>query len=401
MYQIYALLFHAYFWMPVFFLYFSEQLPLGRVLQLEAIYYLAVVAMEVPSGYFSDRFGRRRTLLISAGSLIAAYTLFVIGGSFAVFAAAQILLGVGLSFASGTDTALHFDSLSALGRADEYPAREARAARNALLGGAIAALLGGVAGVFELRYAYALSLGGAVMVLALVSMMVEPPAEEEREQTMMAPGNFAGQLRRCISHLSNPLLRWMFAFAVLMTVINHIPYEVYQPYLDLLVKERDFELPGTGTPLVTAVLTAAAMGLAALAASMSVRLGDRIGVTTTLLLTIVLQIIIMAVMAWVLHELVVLLILLRSVPAGLMKPLVNASITPRLPQSIRATYLSLQSLAGRLGFSAFLLAMSLGLSTTGRPDFAGVQFISLSGAALGAIGLALLWITASSARRRG
>jgi MFS family permease len=40
---------------------------MSRVLRLEAIYYIAVVILEVPSGYFSDRFGRRQTLLIACG----------------------------------------------------------------------------------------------------------------------------------------------------------------------------------------------------------------------------------------------------------------------------------------------------------------------------------------------
>ena len=39
----------AIFWLPVFFLYFRSVLPADRVLLLEAVYYLGVVVMEVPS----------------------------------------------------------------------------------------------------------------------------------------------------------------------------------------------------------------------------------------------------------------------------------------------------------------------------------------------------------------
>ena len=45
--------------LPVFFLYFSSHLSLSEVLRLEALYCLAVVVLEAPSGYFSDRVGRR------------------------------------------------------------------------------------------------------------------------------------------------------------------------------------------------------------------------------------------------------------------------------------------------------------------------------------------------------
>src|SRR6056297_3078966 len=92
LYPWYALAFNAYFWMPVFFLYFLRHMSLADVLRLEAIYYLGVVLLEVPSGYFSDRIGRKPTLLIANSALALAYLVFFLGDSFAVFALAQVLL---------------------------------------------------------------------------------------------------------------------------------------------------------------------------------------------------------------------------------------------------------------------------------------------------------------------
>ena len=53
-------------WMPVFFLFFLSKVAFDEVLLLGSVYYLGVVFFEVPSGYFSDRFGRRRTLVYAA-----------------------------------------------------------------------------------------------------------------------------------------------------------------------------------------------------------------------------------------------------------------------------------------------------------------------------------------------
>ena len=151
LYPWYAVGFNAFAWMPIFFLYFSEHMSLERVLQLEAIYYVVVVLLEVPSGYFSDVVGRKTTLLISASALIVAYVLFVIDTSFVMFVAAQVFLAVGISFNSGTDTSFHYDSLASLGREQEFARREAIVARNGLLSGAIAALVGGCVGSFGLH----------------------------------------------------------------------------------------------------------------------------------------------------------------------------------------------------------------------------------------------------------
>jgi len=103
-------------WITVFFLYMSQSLPLDQVIELSAVYYLSVFLLEVPSGYFSDRIGRRRTLLIAAAAFIASYVCFIVGAGFWWFAAGQFLLATGMAMQSGTDTAFHYDSLKALGR---------------------------------------------------------------------------------------------------------------------------------------------------------------------------------------------------------------------------------------------------------------------------------------------
>ena len=124
-YTLYLLGREGYFWMPVFFLYFSAHLPMAEVLLLEAVYYISVVALEVPSGWASDRFGRRPTLILSSLAMLASYLLFFLfPGVWWVWAIAQVLLAAGLALASGTDTSLLYDTLAAMGREEEYGERK-------------------------------------------------------------------------------------------------------------------------------------------------------------------------------------------------------------------------------------------------------------------------------------
>ena len=78
----------------------SQTLPLDQVIQLSAVYYLSVFVLEVPSGYFSDRIGRRTTLLIAACALILSYSCFIVGAGFWWFAAGQFLLATGIAMQS-------------------------------------------------------------------------------------------------------------------------------------------------------------------------------------------------------------------------------------------------------------------------------------------------------------
>lgn len=353
LYPWYASVLNAHFWMPVFFLYFLHHMGLAEALRLEAIYYLGVVLMEIPSGYFSDRFGRKPTLLIANVALVAAYIVFFFGGSFGGFAVAQVLLAAGLAFNSGTDTSLHYDSLAGLGREKEFDRREAVVAKCALLASGLAALIGGSIGVFDLRYVYLLSVGAAVITLAFAIVMREPKPHEKS----FLPDGPGHQIKTCARLLRHPMLAWLFAFSVLMTVLNHIPYEFYQPYIALALE--GWRRLGDSASLSTGIHVGLAMVIAAWFAGRSIRIRDRIGLGGVLLSAAALQTLIIGAMSLTLAPLIVALMLLRTVPRALITAPLNAAIAPRVGQAQRATYLSIQSLAGRLGVSGFLLLLSL------------------------------------------
>ena len=390
-YRFYSAFSDIYAWVPVFFLYFSEHLPLARVLQLEALYYACVVILEVPSGYFSDVVGRKPTLLIYTLAFIFAYSLFLVGGSFLIFAIAQFFLAVGISFRSGTDTAFHYDSLAAANQAECYASYEAKIVRNQMLAGSFGSLAGGFLGLIALKWAYGLTLAGILMTLPLVLAFREPPREQG------ACVSFPKQLADCATSLKNPVLGWVFGFAVLAIILEHIPYEFYQPWLDLLGQED--RIPHT--TVASGMVMAVSMLLAAGAAAYSIKLRDRFGLSSLLLIAAGIQILIIFTMGRLLHPLVIGLIVLRSLPMGLAAAPVNAAIAPRVARARRATFLSLQSLAGRLAFSGVLTTLSFLAEPGQKPDWPALQIMTGVAAAIGLAGLILLALTARNLNRDG
>ena len=85
LYPWYVGLFHAYFWLPVYFLFFNSKLDLAEVLYLASIYFASVVVIEVPSGWFSDTFGRKITLITASIFLCIAYASFIFANTFEQF----------------------------------------------------------------------------------------------------------------------------------------------------------------------------------------------------------------------------------------------------------------------------------------------------------------------------
>jgi MFS family permease len=390
LYPWYAGLFHAYFWLPVYFLFFQSKLDLADVLLLESVYFASVVVMEVPSGWFSDMFGRKRTLIAASLFLCAAYILFLQANSFNMFAIAQMLLAAGIAFNSGTDTSFLLETTQALGVQDEYGAREANATRFNFLGTAVAAVVGGLAAIPDFRGAYVLSFVGAVGLLAITIRFTEPLPANPSSKTPRV--GFIKQIVSCVGLLRNIRLLWLSVFAVFMIIMNHIPYEFYQPFVKELAREYEIM---KATPFLTSLHLALTMVVAAWIASKSIQIRDRIGTGATLISAAGLQLAMVAVMHFFVNVPAAIATLLRSCPRALMTAPLNAAVAPNVPTSMRATFLSLQSLFGRLGFASTLAFFAYAV---GGDEWASITNMLQWGMWMGIVGLAALIMTSPVVR---
>ncbi len=354
MYPWFQVLQNLIFWMPIFFLFFASRFSVADLLILEAIYYAVVVLAEVPSGYFSDRIGRRATLIASSLCWLLAGVLFCISQTFGGFACAQALLAAGMALRSGTDSSLLYESLVRTGAGADIATHEARAQTWSLLALAFASITGGALALLDLRLPYLFSAIAAALALVLAWCFVEPGDETTERTGILQSIRLIAQTR------SNPVLMWLLAFSVAMTVLVHIPYEMLQPYVGFVFDASAAGQANTGewrdTPLISGVVLALTMGLGALGSTLSIRLRDRFGVGGVLWIAIAIISTIILSMAALVHWAVLVLVVLRSLSAALATPILNSVIHQQLPNSIRATYFSLHSLLGRLAFSITLFS---------------------------------------------
>ena len=334
----------------------SQSLPLDQVIELSAIYYLSVFVLEVPSGYFSDRIGRRTTLLLAASSLVGSYCCFIIGAGYWWFAAGQFLLASGIAMQSGTDTAFLYDSLKTLGREAEYAQREADAEQWGMIMLAIATLSGGALGLIDLRLAYVFSLCSAVTMGILAWRFTEPVHTPD---SASLPQSFVTVVLSCLARMRDPVLGWIFAIVVVLYAMAHIVYEFYQPYISLL------QLPlleaSAYAPLISGVVISISMFGGAIGARASVAWQGRLGLVGLLALAMFIQLGIVAAMAVAISPLVLMLVSARNFPMSLVVAPVRSAIAPRISREQRATYLSLQGLSERLLFALLLLGLAVDL----------------------------------------
>ncbi len=373
------------FWQAVWFLFFQSRLSGAEAILLYVVYDIATVALEVPSGYLSDRAGRRLTLIVSASVAVIGTALLVIGGGFLIYAAGMACLGAASAFASGTDSSLLFESLERTGQADDVETHEVRAWRAGFTALALSAASGGVMAAWDPALPFIASLGPAIAALVLTIALSDggtPQASADDTASTLS-----SDLRRWILH---PVLAWCFVLAVAMYSFSHVPFVFGQPFILEALADRG--LSGDA-PLVSGAIVSAMMLVSVATSWGAPALRKSVGQGGILLIALAMQIGLIAVLAASNHIAVISLLLLRMVPDSLSTPFLLARIQPFLEDRGRATYLSLQSFCGRLLFSASLIVLSTDTSDTGQLSYPETQAILIWYLGAGLLVLAILAAT--------
>jgi MFS family permease len=343
------------FWQAIWFLFFQRDLSGAEAILLYAVYDIATTVMEVPSGYMSDRLGRRRTLVAAALAGAAGAALIVLGGGFTGFAIAQVLLGVSAAFASGTDNALLYESLAGAGRQDEIEAQETRGWQFSLTALAVSALTGGIMAQWGFPLAFAAGALAQLVCVVIALRLVEPPHDNNRAST----AGPVAQWRLFRAAMAHPVLVWLFCLSVLMYGFSHIPFVFGQPFIAEALNSIGWQ---SEAPMISGGVSALMMVTSVLASLVAIRLRRRIGLPAILMLAFGIQVGLITTLALTHNILAIAVLFLRMVPNSLSRPFIIARMQPLLGDAGRATFLSVQSFAGRLLFAGSLLLASAQVS---------------------------------------
>ena len=131
--------------LPLMTLYMQDRgLSLLEVGWVGALFSLAVVVLELPTGGLADTWGRKRTALASQGFMLLASMAFLLAFGVLGFALGWILLGVGRALASGALNAWYVDELLQLDPEIDLQPHLAQAGTVSILGLSLGTLLGGL-----------------------------------------------------------------------------------------------------------------------------------------------------------------------------------------------------------------------------------------------------------------
>ena len=162
---------------PIITLFWKDQIgmSLADIMVLQAIFGLAVVLFEFPSGYVADRVGYRWSLLVSTALLMAGWLLYTRAESFWAVAVAETTLGAASAFMSGADRALLWVSLDGASRTAQYTRWDGRIRAVSQSAEALSAAAGGWLYAMGPRWPFWLQVPAAALALSTASLLHEAP----------------------------------------------------------------------------------------------------------------------------------------------------------------------------------------------------------------------------------
>jgi MFS family permease len=355
----------ALFHIAIMVLFYEQRgLSFSQIMILQSFYYFAKVLSEVPTGALADRFGRKKSLVIGSFCHSFAYLLIFLSHSFILFNLGEIIAGISMSFAYGADSALAYDTLKELGREKEYQKVEGNGHSMRLLSFAIFAPIGGLLATINLALPY---LASSIVIFfsgLLALTLIEPPkrlvvgaihesplrsfVEPLKEGSIVQDSRF--KIRKKYYHeiiRSFNLMRdekkilWLVLFFSLVFLATRLGFWTYQPYM----KE-------VGVPLsLFGVVFASFHLFAALVSKYADKIEKALKENLTLLFMPVLVIISFVLMSRFLFLWSICFILLQQASMATHEPILKNYLNRLAPSDIRATMLSVQSMAGNLVFA--------------------------------------------------
>ena len=217
------------FYAPIAIIYFTKvtgSYALG--MSVFSITMISSAIFEVPTGFFSDYIGRKRTVILGSISSVMCVTLYAIGGSYLMLVLGAIIEGLSRAFYSGNNEALLYDSLSDIGRRHKYHIYLGKTSSMFQVAGIASALIGGFIASWSFALLMWLSVVPQVVGLILSLRIIEP-------QKRGGEGNIYSHLSESIKHfLKNKKLRVLSLSSILGYSTGEVSYQFQAAFFNTL-----------------------------------------------------------------------------------------------------------------------------------------------------------------------
>jgi MFS family permease len=182
--NLYQMLGSANLSMPIIVLFFmNNDLSLIQIASFATVMSTLALLLEIPSGLFADKKGRKKSLIIASCCLLINYVFLFFGDNYIPFLFAAGFLGMANAFWSGANSALLYDTLIQLKKEKEFKKIKGNQFALGMWSFAIASLIGGFLGKINLIIPVAITGIFALFQLFVSFILIEPKFHKKSLQT--------------------------------------------------------------------------------------------------------------------------------------------------------------------------------------------------------------------------
>lgn len=308
-------------------------LDFTQIMTLQALSGLGVVFLEVPTGALADLVGRKLSIILGSSCMAISLLIYVVGQNFIVFAIAELIFSLGMSFKSGADTALLYDSCKALGEEDKYKKYQGKAYAIALVAQIPGSILAGY--LYEINISLPMLISCVFMMTTIIITMFfkETPAYHSEEKP-----SYLSQIKDSAVYIKNHnKVKAIIIFTMFFYIFLRCSYWFYQPYFNAV-----------GIEIKYFGYIFALFNLVAALGSRSSHFFVEKTKGRSLIALCVLLGVSYAIVSVVKYPIGVLFMLIQQGVRGIYRPTIMKYINKNIPSQKRATIISVQSLLQNL-----------------------------------------------------
>lgn len=328
---------------------------------LESIYHATSIICEIPTGSIADIMGRRKTIIV--GRLMSAVSAIIMlfSYSFIGFAASFVISAISNNLNSGSEEALVYDSLKAVGKEEEYLRINGTLNLIIEISQGIAVLLGGILSDFSFGYSYVLAIIISLCTFGISFGFTEPDIHGEKKDKVTVAGHFK-ECFRVMKNNKKIILIMMFFELIFMTgTTTHFYSQQY------------FSDMGYSRSIISVIFVVASIGCA-LVAKAAYRI-ERVLKLRILYMAPIIGAVSLIIIGLGEGATSILGFILFSMSINILYPVSSTYINKLIPSAQRATLISVQSMC----FSVFMIVIFPMLGWIGEATSLKVAFIILSG----------------------
>lgn len=192
-----------------------------------SIFMISSAIFEAPTGIWSDRVGRRGTIILGSWARVIAFILYAIGLSYWWLVAGAILEGLSRSFYSGNNDAFLHDTLADQGLESEFHEYSGKVSSTEQLAMGISALLGGLIANYSYSYLLWLSVIPQLVMVYISYRFIEPLSRTKTNSNVYAHVKEAIRL-----FIHNKKLRLLSMASILSYSISEVKWEFTSAFTD-------------------------------------------------------------------------------------------------------------------------------------------------------------------------